>query len=194
MSTSVLVIAAASRASRRELGAQAWCVLEELVLGAENDGEGLVAAVGVREIAGRLGITKDTAARAMSALAGVGIVVRDRVEVADGRARSGYRLVPPNGMLLARCPCAEDAGLGLCDRVRWCPGDREADRCQTARDNSCQVAQDGSLYPIRASRASRTVKPVRATRTTSGVRTHQTSITVRQSETASSVRTSRTKQ
>ena len=50
---------------RRDLGPLAWIVLEELVLRADEgeDGE-LRSALGVRELARALGISKDTAARA----------------------------------------------------------------------------------------------------------------------------------
>lgn len=68
-----LVITAASRNARAELGLTPWAVLEDLALDGRSDSEGrLVAATNVRHIAIHLGISKDTAARALACLADAG--------------------------------------------------------------------------------------------------------------------------
>lgn len=59
---------------RREVGAVAWFVLEELVLLA---GAGSVVKTGVRDLAGRLSLNKDTVARALVRLKAGGVVVAE---------------------------------------------------------------------------------------------------------------------
>ena len=92
-----LVIEVPSRPWRRRLGWLGWAVLEEVALSAHPDGDGWSAAVGVRAVAQNLGMTKDTAARALSVLVEAGLVERGRVRAIDGRIRSGYRIRLPEG-------------------------------------------------------------------------------------------------
>lgn len=66
-----------AHAFRRRVRPLAWTTFEELCLGAEIDADGrLRALVGVRELAARLGVNKDTAARAVGVLTQHGIVER----------------------------------------------------------------------------------------------------------------------
>lgn len=66
-----------AQAFRRRVRPLAWTAFEELCLGAEVDADGrLRALVGVRELAARLGVNKDTAARAVGVLTQHGVVVR----------------------------------------------------------------------------------------------------------------------
>ncbi len=70
-----LVLTDAARGLRRQLGPTAWTVLEELLLDA-TDGEPMVVETHVRRIADGVGISKDTAARALRRLIAHGVVTR----------------------------------------------------------------------------------------------------------------------
>lgn len=72
-----VTIGVASRLLRRSVGPSAWIVLEELLLTAEPQPDGdLAAAVNVRELAGLTGMSKDTVAGALRRLLTAGVVVR----------------------------------------------------------------------------------------------------------------------
>ena len=88
------------RALRRSLGPTAWAVLAEFHFEASPDGPGAtVVATSARRVAAHLGITKDTAARALRRLAAAGIVRRrPQATSAAGRFGAGtYELLlaPP---------------------------------------------------------------------------------------------------
>jgi len=108
MTGPVLLVAAESRAWRRRLGALAWAALEHLALAAQPDEMGWAAPVGVRDVAAGLGVTKDTAARAVAALGAAGLVAFAQVETVEGQRRSGYRLNLPEGIRLRQCPVDQD--------------------------------------------------------------------------------------
>lgn len=77
-------------ALRRDLGPTAWCALECLL---ERTGEEAVAVASVRSLAVELGVAKNTAHRALSALVRAGIVEAVQHRSTDGRFRhGGYRL------------------------------------------------------------------------------------------------------
>ena len=59
---------------RRRLGPTAWVVFEELVLASSRTRDGRVASVSIRTLAGRLGLAKDTVARALNRLRRAGLV------------------------------------------------------------------------------------------------------------------------
>ena len=90
-----LVVTADARAFRGAIGLTAWAVLEELLLDAHIDTHGTLAArTNVRRLAAQLGMSKDTAARALNRLARAGVVHR---VVAERGARgalptSSYRV------------------------------------------------------------------------------------------------------
>jgi DNA-binding transcriptional ArsR family regulator len=70
-------VAPESRQARQRLGTTAWAVLEDVALDAHIDDRArLVAVTNVRRIALQLGISKDTAARALLRLAEAGLVER----------------------------------------------------------------------------------------------------------------------
>ncbi|MGH9247683.1 MAG: MarR family transcriptional regulator [Acidimicrobiales bacterium] len=72
-----LVVTGEARAFRSALGVTAWAVLEELALEAVIDGDGaLVAHTNVRAVAAQLGVSKDTAARAIARLTRASVVRR----------------------------------------------------------------------------------------------------------------------
>jgi DNA-binding MarR family transcriptional regulator len=96
-----LTVDAGAAATRRELGPLAWLVLEELALHAGQDGEAgiLTSAVGVRDLAGALGISKDTAARGVARLIGKRLVRREIERDRGGRfGSSRYVLALPTGL------------------------------------------------------------------------------------------------
>ena len=67
----LLVIDATSGSLRRRVGASAWVVLEELLLGAaidESTSGQAVAQATVRALATRTGLSKDTASRSLHKL------------------------------------------------------------------------------------------------------------------------------
>jgi hypothetical protein len=68
------------------LGPVPWCALEILALAARPDDEGrLVASVNARDLAGRLGVGRDAATSAISALRRHGLVTSDERRGAGGR-------------------------------------------------------------------------------------------------------------
>lgn len=78
-----LVVTARAAPVRRSLAPSAWVVPEEVALGADTRG---VAATNSRRLAGDLGISKDTAARAMRCLIAAGLVERiERRDDSGGR-------------------------------------------------------------------------------------------------------------
>ncbi len=60
-----LVLTAESAELRCQLGPTAWVVLEELLLASTGNGDACRASVSVRSLASRLGLAKDTVARAL---------------------------------------------------------------------------------------------------------------------------------
>lgn len=80
-----LHVGPASRQLRRALGAMAWAVLEEVVLDARPTGSDLVAQTNVRRLAASLGISKDTAARAVARLSDAGLLRRQDAHRQSGR-------------------------------------------------------------------------------------------------------------
>jgi hypothetical protein len=97
-----------SRAVRRQLGPLPWAVLEELALSARPHEDTWVAALGVRAIGAALGVTKDTAARAVATLRSAGIATQVRVRTPDGRSTPAYRLQLPDGISVHRCIADQD--------------------------------------------------------------------------------------
>lgn len=82
-------------------------VLEDVALSAHREGDGWVAPVGARAVAENLGMTKDTAAKALAALAAAGVVERVNVHTRDGKLRSGYRINLPEGVAFKVAPQAD---------------------------------------------------------------------------------------
>jgi len=77
-------------ALRRTLGPVAWCALECLV---ERSDDGRIVEASVRLVAADLGVAKNTAHRALRALAHAGLVAAEQQRTDGGRFRSGrYRL------------------------------------------------------------------------------------------------------
>src|SRR5207249_8058865 len=106
---SAVILGTSALGLRRALGPVAWFVLEELMLSATEDNGQLVAHVSARVLAGRLGLDKDTAARAVARLCATGVVVRSAQRRAAGRFGSGaLELLQPAGLSTHRCPSMPD--------------------------------------------------------------------------------------
>ncbi|MFN8038895.1 MAG: helix-turn-helix domain-containing protein [Acidimicrobiales bacterium] len=85
-----VVVGTDSAATRQALDPTAWLVLEELVItGGEVRGSTVVVATSVRELAGRLGLSKDTVASALRRLASAD-VVRRQVDRDGGSGRFSH--------------------------------------------------------------------------------------------------------
>jgi hypothetical protein len=100
----VLVIAGESLPWRRRVGPLAWTALQHLALSSHHTDQGWAVVAGVRDIAVGLGVTKDTAARAVLILIDTGLVSRARVQTLEGRRRSGYLLHLPQAIRLVANP------------------------------------------------------------------------------------------
>lgn len=73
-----LTITPDARQLRRDVGATAWSVLEELLLAAEPSGSGqLGTPASARVLAAQLSISKDTAAKALRHLTALGLTRRE---------------------------------------------------------------------------------------------------------------------
>ena len=131
----LLVVGPGSGTWRRRLGAQAWSVLEQLALAAHHDGQGWATPVGVRGLADELGITKDTAARAVNVLVHAGIVALGRVEGPDGQRRSGYRIRLPEGIYRRSCLGNVDANSSA---------GPDGSRCPVGEDEYCPNGENGN--------------------------------------------------
>ena len=154
MTGPVLLVAAESGVWRRRLGALAWAALEHLALAAQPDEMGWAAPVGVRDVAAGLGVTKDTAARAVAALGAAGLVAFAQVETVEGQRRSGYRLNLPEGIRLRQCPVDQDTPSPPI-RGNSPPSDQAKVRCIPHRDSTpdtgCLPHQD-SASDVRGAR------------------------------------------
>jgi DNA-binding transcriptional ArsR family regulator len=86
-------------ALRRRLGATAWFVLEELVIGAEVvETGGLRTRASTRELALRLELNKDTVTRALAKLRGCGVITVARRGGATGA--SVFAISVPAGVVV----------------------------------------------------------------------------------------------
>ena len=98
--TAAVLVSQASRPLRRLLTPVEWVVLEDLALDATHDGDGPpVAATSARQVAGHLGISPGSVAKALGRLRSLGLVTHDRRPGTDGRfGLSVYRLVAVPGL------------------------------------------------------------------------------------------------
>lgn len=81
----VVVLTGAARDLRRRVGPVAWAVLEDVVLDAVADTGGcLFATTNVRRVADQVGVSKDSAAAALTRLARLGLVARRPALRAEG--------------------------------------------------------------------------------------------------------------
>lgn len=152
----VVVVGPDCAATRQALDPTAWLVLEELVLngGAVTGGTTVVVATSVRELAGRLGLSKDTVAAALRRLAGWGVVgredERDRGSGRFGHSRyvidlttTGMRLAEPGAV---GPPRASDTAMTAPDHQPTSDGADSATR--TRRPPRARVASAGSQLSL----------------------------------------------
>ena len=81
-----LVCGQASRTWRRQLGALAWVVLEELELTARRDGHGWASPARIHPIAAGIGTTDAAAVRAIAAVGRAGLLILQPVANQQGTA------------------------------------------------------------------------------------------------------------
>src|SRR4051794_2924799 len=87
---------------RRQLGPSAWIVFEELLLASSGPADCCVASVSVRTLATRLGLAKDTVARALIRLRRAGLVAAVQTRGSSGTFAAGsYALTVPDAITLA---------------------------------------------------------------------------------------------
>ena len=129
-----LLVGPQSRHWRRTLGPLAWAALEHLALAAQPLELGWVAPVGVRDVAAGIGVTKDTAARAVKVLRAADLVALEELDCLHGQRRTGYRLHLPQGLELRACPPDQ------------CGAQRPAStkRCPTSADTGIGPPERGS--------------------------------------------------
>ena len=102
-----VVLGPGCEAVRAAAGPLAWVVLEDLALVAEVEPSTgrVIALTSAERIAGRVGLTKGAAARALQQLRAVGLVVLDRPLGDRGRFDgSAYRVLPVDGLHLESAP------------------------------------------------------------------------------------------
>ena len=93
-----IVIDEACREMRRRLGPASWLVFEELLLAATPVGDRWRASVSVRVLVDRMGLSKDTVARAVARLRRAGLVTPHQARTAGLFATGVYELTIPNGI------------------------------------------------------------------------------------------------
>ena len=95
MATRSIVVHPAASALRRDVGAQAWSELELLVASARDSAPNTVST-SVRALAVELGVSKNTAARALAVLTAAGLVSPRQQRASSGTFDAGsYRLTIP---------------------------------------------------------------------------------------------------
>ena len=105
-----VVIDATSIELRRALGATAWAVFEEMLLGSTVSNGECVASVSVRSLAASLGLAKDTVGRAVGRLRLAGIVTDMQSRAKNGAFATGsYRLTIPNSITVLASPATHRA-------------------------------------------------------------------------------------
>ncbi len=93
------VIDVASIEIRRRVGPTAWAVFEELALSSTGPRDACTASVSVRSLARRLGMSKDTVARALIRLRSAGLVSPQQARGTAGTFAVGsYRLHLPQSV------------------------------------------------------------------------------------------------
>lgn len=88
-----LVLTGGSLELRRRLDPAAWMVFEELLLASTGTGDGRVASVSIRALADRLGLAKDTVARALGRLRRAGLVTARQSRTDAGVFATGSYLL-----------------------------------------------------------------------------------------------------
>jgi DNA-binding transcriptional ArsR family regulator len=133
-----------------------WAVLEEVALDARPTGDHLVARTNVRRLATGLGISKDTAARALARLGDAGLVSRQNTRRQTGRFMAWsyvVRLDETSGIaVLADDSCPMDPRPATPDTAARGDGDappssaRRSSRPRSSRRR--RAAEQSCLFPL----------------------------------------------
>ncbi len=107
----VLVFDATSSTWRRDLGASAWAVFEELLLVSTGPVDRCEAMVSVRSLATCTGLAKDTVARALRRLRGAGLIEVHQSRTAGVFSTGCYRLHLPVGVSVEDRSCPAGPAL-----------------------------------------------------------------------------------
>jgi DNA-binding transcriptional ArsR family regulator len=92
-----LLLDAGSSDLRRRLGPTAWAVLEEVLLASVGPADRCRSSVSVRALAARLGLAKDTVAKALGRLRRAGMITACQSRTTTGMFAAGsYQLSVPN--------------------------------------------------------------------------------------------------
>lgn len=114
-----LVVGVASIEIRRRVGPTAWVVFEELALRSVGARDACTASVSVRSLATRLGMSKDTVARAVVRLRAAGLVSAQQARGSAGTFAVGsYRLHLPESVALDDAAAASAASSRAPGRAR----------------------------------------------------------------------------
>ena len=96
-----LLLAAESVELRRLLGPTAWAVFEELLLASTSRPDGRQASMSVRSLPQRLGLAKDTVARALTRLRRADLVTPIQSRTSAGAFGAGrYLLTVPDSIAI----------------------------------------------------------------------------------------------
>ena len=115
---------------RRQLGATAWFVLEELVVHAVAESDGMVRAqVSTRELSARLALNKDTVTRALAKLRACGAVTA--VARGGSAGASVFAIHVPTGLVI------DDRGADVDVAARRGKSQRKARRSKRLRNCLC---------------------------------------------------------
>ena len=97
--TRSIIIHPAAQVLRREVGAQAWSALEVLAAGSGATSPSIVVT-SVRALAGVLGVSKNTAARALAVLRAAGLIEPQQARRSTGTFDAGsYTLTIPANVI-----------------------------------------------------------------------------------------------
>ena len=97
-----VVLTADSVELRRRLDPTTWMVFEELVLASSGPVDACRATVSIRSLASRLGLAKDTVARALGQLRRLGLVTAQQSRTSTGAFATGcYTLTIPTSINFA---------------------------------------------------------------------------------------------
>lgn len=88
-----VVVGAAASELRRALGPTSWLVMEELLMRSTGPADACIASVSVRGLAASLGLSKDTACRAIRRLRDAGLVRVTQQRTVAGIFDSGTYLI-----------------------------------------------------------------------------------------------------
>ena len=142
-----VVLDAGSIDLRRELGPTAWVVFEELLLVSTGPVEACHASVSVRALATRLGLAKDTVARAVVRLRRVGLVTATQTRTASGVFTTGsYQLTVPGSITFEDLPVP--VSIAFDDRPL--PASPASERASVSRSRSSRVSGSQLALAIEA--------------------------------------------